>query len=131
MPSAALAVLTKGLIGIFIPGMVIGAWILLLGEWRMLKTLYLPSGLALFLLIAAPWHILVGRANPEFFHFYFIHEHFERYLTKVHGRYQPFWYFIPIVLLGLFPWSAFLVQAIKHNLPLPGGNAMNTGTRCS
>jgi len=114
---AALAVLTKGLIGIFIPGMVIGAWILLLGEWRMLKTLYIPSGLALFLLIAAPWHIMVGRANPEFYQFYFIHEHFQRFLTKVHGRYKPFWYFMPIVLLGLFPWSAFLVQAIKHNLP--------------
>jgi 4-amino-4-deoxy-L-arabinose transferase-like glycosyltransferase len=51
---AALAVLTKGLIGIVIPAMVIGAWVLLLGEWRMLKTLYLPSSLALFLLIAAP-----------------------------------------------------------------------------
>ncbi|MCK9418390.1 MAG: glycosyltransferase family 39 protein [Nitrospirae bacterium] len=114
---AALAVLTKGLIGIIIPGMVTGAWILLLGEWRMLKTLYIPSGLALFLLIAAPWHIMVGMANPEFYQFYFIHEHFQRFLTKVHGRYQPFWYFMPIVLLGLFPWSAFLVQAIKHSVP--------------
>ncbi len=114
---AALAVLTKGLIGILIPGMVIGAWILLLGEWRMLKTLYIPSGLALFLLIAAPWHIMVDMANPEFFKFYFIHEHFQRFLTRVHGRYKPFWYFIPIVLLGLFPWSAFLLQAIKHSVP--------------
>lgn len=114
---AALAVLTKGLIGIIIPGMVVGAWIVLLGEWRMLKTLYIPSGLALFLLIAAPWHILVARANPEFYQFYFIHEHFQRFLTKIHGRYQPFWYFIPIVLLGLFPWSAFLFQAIKHSVP--------------
>ena len=114
---AALAVLTKGLIGILIPAMVIGAWILLLGEWRMLKTLYIPSGLALFLLIASPWHIMVDMANPEFFQFYFIHEHFQRFLTKVHGRYKPFWYFIPIVLLGLFPWSAFLLQAIKHSVP--------------
>ena len=114
---AALAVLTKGLIGILIPGMVIGAWIIVLGEWRMLKTLYLPSCLALFLLIAAPWHILVGMANPEFFQFYFIHEHFQRFLTRVHGRYQPFWYFIPVVALGLFPWSAFLLQAIKHSIP--------------
>lgn len=114
---AALAVLTKGLIGILIPGMVIGAWILLLGEWRMLKTLYLPSGLALFLIIAAPWHIMVGMANPEFNQFYFIHEHFQRFLTKVHGRYQSFWYFIPIVALGLFPWTAFLLQAIKHSVP--------------
>jgi len=114
---AALAVLTKGLIGILIPGMVIGAWIVLLGEWRVLKTMYLPSGLLLFLLIAAPWHILVNRANPEFFNFYFIHEHFLRYLTKIHSRYKPAWFFIPVVLLGLLPWSAFLVQAVKHNLP--------------
>jgi 4-amino-4-deoxy-L-arabinose transferase-like glycosyltransferase len=71
----------------------------------------------LFLLIAAPWHVMVGRVNPEFFNFYFIHEHFQRYLTKVHGRYQPVWFFIPIVLFGLFPWSAFLVQAIKHSMP--------------
>jgi len=114
---AALAVMTKGLIGILIPGMVIGVWIILLGEWRVLKTMYLPSGLLLFLLIAAPWHILVDRANPEFFNFYFIHEHFLRYLTKIHGRYKPAWFFVPVVLLGLFPWSAFLIQAVKHNLP--------------
>lgn len=114
---SALAVLTKGLIGMLIPGMVIGAWIMVLGEWRVLKTMYLPTGLALFLLIAAPWHIMVGRANPEFFHFYFIQEHFLRYLTTMHSRYQPPWFFIPIILLGLFPWSVFLVQAIKHNLP--------------
>jgi 4-amino-4-deoxy-L-arabinose transferase-like glycosyltransferase len=97
--------------------MVIASWIILLGEWRVLKTMYLPSGLALFLLIAAPWHIMVGRTNPEFFYFYFYQEHFLRYLTKMHSRYQPAWFFIPIVLLGLFPWSAFLVQAVKHSLP--------------
>ena len=66
---SALTVLTKGLIGIVLPAMVIGAWILILGEWRMLKTMYLPTGLALFLLIAAPWHLLVWRANPEFLNF--------------------------------------------------------------
>jgi len=114
---SALAVLTKGLIGIVIPGMVIGAWIMLLGEWRLIKTLYLPSGLALFLLIAAPWHIMVNSVNPEFFHFYFIQEHFLRYLTKMHSRYHPAWFFIPVVLLGLFPWSVFLIQAIKHSVP--------------
>jgi 4-amino-4-deoxy-L-arabinose transferase-like glycosyltransferase len=114
---SALAVLAKGLIGIFIPGMIIGAWILILGEWRVLKTMYLPTGMALFLIIAAPWHILVSQANPEFFHFYFIQEHFQRYLTKMHHRYQPVWFFIPVLLAGLFPWSAFLIQAIKHNLP--------------
>jgi len=114
---AALAVLTKGLIGIVIPGMIIGAWILVLGEWRLFKTLYLPSGLTLFLLIAAPWHIMVIRENPEFFYFYFIHEHFLRYFTTIEGRNQPVWFFLPIILLGMFPWSVFIFQAIRHNLP--------------
>src|SRR5437773_7885125 len=69
---AALAVLEKGLIGIVIPSLVIGTWILVVGEWNVLKNLYLPSGLALFLTIAAPWHVLVAKINPEFLDFYFI-----------------------------------------------------------
>lgn len=114
---AALATLTKGLIGIAIPAMVIGAWIVLLGEWRMLGKMRLFSGTALFLLIAAPWHVFAARANPEFLNFYFVHEHIQRYLTKVHGRYKPFWYFLPVVAAGFFPWTAFLVQSVAHSLP--------------
>ncbi len=114
---AALATLTKGLIGIVIPGMIIFVWMLLQNEWRVLRSMHLVSGTLIFLAIAAPWHILVGRANPEFFRFYFIHEHFERYLTTIHGRYKPVWYFIPILLGGLLPWTAFLAQAVKHGLP--------------
>jgi 4-amino-4-deoxy-L-arabinose transferase-like glycosyltransferase len=114
---AALAVLTKGLIGIVVPVMVIGAWIVMLGEWRVLRTMYLPSGLVLFLLITAPWHLLAGRANPEFFNFYFIHEHVQRYLTKIHHHYKPAWFYIPLVIFGVFPWTAFLVQSVKYSLP--------------
>ncbi|HEY5976157.1 MAG TPA: phospholipid carrier-dependent glycosyltransferase, partial [Geobacteraceae bacterium] len=58
----------------------------------------------------APWFILVSLKNPEFPRFFFIHEHFERFLTKVHHRYQPIWYFLPILLLTMLPWS-FLVPA--------------------
>ncbi|MEK6743782.1 MAG: glycosyltransferase family 39 protein [Nitrospirota bacterium] len=114
---AALATMTKGLIGIVFPGMIIFAWMLIMHEWRILRSMHLFSGLVLFSLIAAPWHILVNRANPEFFDFYFIREHFQRYLTKVHHHYKPFWFYVPVLLLGLFPWSAFLVQAVKQSLP--------------
>ena len=115
---AAMATLTKGLIGIVFPGMIILSWMLVTGEWRVLRAMYLPSGLALFLLVAAPWHILVSRANPEFFDFYFIREHFQRYLTNVHHHYKPAWFYLPILIGGLFPWSVFLVQAVRHSLPL-------------
>jgi 4-amino-4-deoxy-L-arabinose transferase-like glycosyltransferase len=113
---AALAVLTKGLIGIVLPALAIAIWIAVLGQWRLLKTMQLPSGLILFMLIAAPWHILVTQVNPEFLQFYFIHEHLQRFLTKIHHHYEPPWFFIPILLLGLFPWSVFLIQAVKRNL---------------
>ncbi len=109
----ALAVLTKGLVGIVIPGMVIAVWILLLGEWRVLREMQLPSGFIVFLAIAAPWHVLVARANPEFAQFYFIHEHFQRYLTTVHHRYQPVWFFVPILLAGFYPFTALLPYALR------------------
>lgn len=112
-----LATMTKGLIGILIPVMVIGVWIWVLNDWRILKTIYLPSGLVLFLVACAPWHILVNQANPEFLKYYFIHEHVLRYLTRIHKRYEPDWFFIPILLLGLFPWTVFLAQSIRHSLP--------------
>lgn len=115
---AALATLTKGLIGIVIPAMVIGSWMALANEWRILRSMYLFSGVALFLLIAVPWHLMVSQANPEFPEFYFIHEHFQRYLTKHRAPFYKAWLFIPVLLLGLFPWTVFLVQAIHHNLPL-------------
>ncbi len=113
---SALATLTKGLIGIVIPALVIGTWVLLLGEWNILKTMYLPSGISIFLLIAAPWHILVSRDNPEFLKSYFLHEHFQRYLTKPDGPFQQPWAYVPVLAVGLFPWTAFLVQAIGYNL---------------
>jgi 4-amino-4-deoxy-L-arabinose transferase-like glycosyltransferase len=73
----------------------------------------LVRGIAILLAITAPWFIAVSIANPEFPHYFFIHEHFERFLTKTHGRYQPAWYFIPILVLGMIPWLGSLVQSFR------------------
>jgi len=113
----ALATLTKGLIGIIIPGMIIFVWMVLLGEWRLLARMRLISGTVLFLIVAVPWHLLVARENPEWLYYYFVHEHFLRYTTKLHDRYEPPWFFLPILLGGLIPWTAFLVQAVRGALP--------------
>jgi len=114
---AALAVLTKGLVGILLPAAIIGSWILLCNQWQKLRQIRLFSGALVFLIIAAPWHILVQHANVEFFHFYFIEQQFLRYLTLYAKRYQPDWFFIPILLFGFFPWVAFLFQALRHHWP--------------
>jgi 4-amino-4-deoxy-L-arabinose transferase-like glycosyltransferase len=112
--AAALAVLSKGLIGVIFPLMVIGAWFLIGKPWRLLKQQYIFSCGVIFLLIAAPWHLLVNHINPEFFHFYFIEQHFLRYTTTEIGHYQPVWFFIPTLMAGFFPWIVFLPQALKQ-----------------
>lgn len=114
--SMALATLAKGLIGVVLPCGVVAVWVIALNRWRRLRPGYWWSGPALFLAIAAPWHILAARANGDFLYFYFVHEHFVRFTMQVHGRYQPWWFFVPVVLAGLFPWSVFGPQALKHSL---------------
>jgi 4-amino-4-deoxy-L-arabinose transferase-like glycosyltransferase len=110
--AAAASVLTKGLIGIVLPGMTVFAWLLITGRWRELRHARLVSGTLLFLVIAAPWHIAVGVTNPEFFWYYFVHEHYLRFLTSEHGRNQPAWFFLGVVLAGWLPWAVLLPSAI-------------------
>jgi len=109
-----LAVLAKGLMSVGILGSVVLLWLLGRENRKRIKPLYTLSALGLFLVVVVPWHLLVSLKNPEFFEFYFIGEHFQRYLTTVHQRYQPMWFFIPILFLGFLPWTAFLVGACRE-----------------
>ncbi len=111
---AALATLSKGLIGFGLPGAIIFFWLLLTRQWRCLRPFYLFSGTLIFLAIALPWHVLTARANEDFFQFYIIHSHFARFVSKAHGHQQPFWFFVPIALAGLFPWVCFLWPALRR-----------------
>ena len=108
----ALAVLSKGLIGLVLPAATVVAYALWQRDWGFILRIRPFRGLAILLAITAPWFIAVSLANPEFARFFFIHEHFERFLTKAHGRYQPMWYFIPILLVGMLPWLGTLLQGL-------------------
>lgn len=110
---AALAVLAKGLIGMVFPGAIIFLHLLSSRRWGLLREMRLATGIPLFLLVAAPWFIAVSLRNPEFARFFFIHEHFERFTTKAHGRYQPLWFFIPVLVGTMLPWSFFIPAALK------------------
>jgi len=113
----ALAVLSKGLVGAVLPIAAVGAYVLLQRDWKLLSRLELLRGGLLLLAIAAPWFVLVSLANPEFPRFFFIHEHFERFLTKEHDRYQPTWFFVPVLLVGMLPWIVALVPALVRAWP--------------
>ncbi len=112
----ALATLSKGLIGIAIPGAILFLWTLLLNRWRPLWPFYPWVGTVLLLAVAGPWHYFAAKANHDFLSFYFIHEHWERFTTKIHGRYEPWWFFLPIFVGGLFPWVFFSGEAVRKSL---------------
>ena len=109
------SILTKGLIGLAIPGSIILLWTALRRNGPALKQAFTPWGIVLFLALTLPWHVLAHYRNPEFLDFYFYHEHFLRYLTPIHGRSQPLWFFVPIVLIGFFPWTSWLISAFKDH----------------
>ncbi len=111
---SALAILAKGLIGLVFPVAIIFLFVVFTRQWRLFTEMRLKTGIPLFLIVSAPWFILVSVKNPEFPHFFFIHEHLERFLTKVHGRYQPPWFFIPVLLGCMFPWSLFLPVTVHR-----------------
>ncbi|HEX6466635.1 MAG TPA: glycosyl transferase, partial [Terriglobales bacterium] len=112
----ALAVLTKGLLSLVVGGGTLFLFFLITGTWRRWREFRLGTGTLLFLLIAAPWHILAGIRNQHFFWFYFVNEHFLRFLGK---RYPKDYNKLPALaywllhLVWLFPWSFFLPVAIK------------------
>jgi hypothetical protein len=107
-------VLTKGLIGIFLPAGIIAVYLATTRRWYLLKEMRLTRGIGFFLAVAVPWFVLVSLRNPEFTRFFFIHEHLERFLTKIHGHYHPFWFFLPVLLATMFPWSLYAVRAVAR-----------------
>ena len=108
----ALAVLSKGLIGIVLPGAVIVLYMLVKRDLAILRRLHLVTCGILFLAIAAPWFVTVSVANPEFAWFFFIHEHVQRYTSTIHQRSQPWYFFIPVLIAGMLPWIMTLLAAL-------------------
>jgi 4-amino-4-deoxy-L-arabinose transferase-like glycosyltransferase len=104
--AAALAVLSKGLIGIVLPVGALICYSLLCRTGSIWKKLSPGMGGVLFLLVTTPWFVAVSRANPDFAQFFFVHEHFTRFTTTEHHRGQPWWFFLPVLALGALPWTA-------------------------
>jgi 4-amino-4-deoxy-L-arabinose transferase-like glycosyltransferase len=111
----ALATLSKGVIGLAIPGMVFVVYSISAWDWKIWKRLHIISGTILFLAITAPWFVLVAQRNPEFLEFFFIHEHLQRFTQTAHSRTGPIYYFLPLLLIGFLPWITQIPGAILQS----------------
>lgn len=98
------AVLVKGLVGLALPGLVLVVYTLVTRDFRLWCRLHLPGGIVAMLVVTVPWFWLVSERNPEFLHFFFIHEHWQRYTSNVHQREGAIWFFVPLLLAGFLPW---------------------------
>ena len=111
---AALAVLTKGLIGIVFPGLVLLIWAGVTGRWRRVaEALWSPAPLV-FLVVAVPWFVLVERAAPGFAGIFFVREHFSRFATGEAKRAGPIYYFVAAFIAGFVPWTFVAPRSVRQ-----------------
>ncbi len=113
----ALALLTKGLIGIVFIAAAILVHILVTGNLKAVKKLQIGYGILIFLIVAAPWHVAAALANPDFLWFYFIREHMLRFLGMRYPKDSgslPRLLFWGLHLVWLFPWSAFIWGLVRN-----------------
>ena len=113
---AALAVLTKGPVGIVVPGMIIVAFLLYVGQlWPVLREMQILWGSVIFLLMTVPWYVLVIQAHGQtYIESFFGYHNVERFTSVVNNHSAPWYFYVLVVLLGFIPWSIYLPLAIAR-----------------
>ncbi|MBI5623253.1 MAG: glycosyltransferase family 39 protein [Elusimicrobia bacterium] len=110
---AGLAFLSKGLIGLLFPCVwAAGLLVLFPALRRGWKGLAAPAGPLCFLLVAAPWFIMMEDRRPGFLRFFFVEQHFQRFLTPKYNRPGPWFFFLPVALVGLIPWTPLVLAGL-------------------
>jgi 4-amino-4-deoxy-L-arabinose transferase-like glycosyltransferase len=102
-----LAVLSKGLIGVVLPGAAIVVYACSQRDFAILRRVSPLMGAVVLLLVCAPWFVWMCRQHPEFFDYFFVRQHVTRFLTNEDNRNKPIWFYLPVVLIGMIPWCFF------------------------
>jgi 4-amino-4-deoxy-L-arabinose transferase-like glycosyltransferase len=107
-----LGMLAKGPVAPGLAGLIIIAYALVIRNAKLvLKTLWMP-GILVFLLVAMPWYIEVQLKTPQFFRVFFLEHNLERFGTNMFRHKQPFWYYLPVFLVAVLPWTTYVIAAI-------------------
>src|SRR6266705_533831 len=106
-----LGLLAKGPVAPVLAAIIIVVFVLSIRSTALLaRTLWLP-GITLFCAVAVPWYVAVQMRNPEFFRVFILEHNLARFRTNLYHHTEPLWYFVPVLLLGLIPWTMFVVAA--------------------
>jgi 4-amino-4-deoxy-L-arabinose transferase-like glycosyltransferase len=112
----ALGMLAKGPVAPVLAAVIVGIFAVAKGDYRILRrTLSIP-GIVFFSVIVLPWYVAVQLRNPDFFHAFILQHNLERFSSNLYHHREPFWYYIPVVLLALLPWTVFAVAAIAETI---------------
>ena len=110
----ALAMLAKGLIGIVLPALVIGPWLLAQGRWRQMLKLLHPLGLLAFAVVGLPWFVAMQLRYPGFFDYFVMEQHFRRFAQSTFNNVHGPWFFLAVLPLATLPWSAWAPAAFRR-----------------
>ena len=108
---AGLGMLAKGLIGIVLPALVIVVWLLASRRWRLLWPLISVPGMALLLLVAAPWFLVMQTRFEAFADYFFVVQHFKRFSQAGFNNMRPVWFYLAVLPLLCLPWPLWLALA--------------------
>jgi len=111
---AALGILAKGLIGAVLPALVVIVWLALTRRWKTLWAMLSVPGIAVFLLVAAPWFIAMQLRFPDFLNYFFVVQHFKRFAAAGFNNPQPFWFYPAVLMLASLPWLPWLNRLFKR-----------------
>jgi 4-amino-4-deoxy-L-arabinose transferase-like glycosyltransferase len=112
--AAALAVLTKGPIGILFPAAIVPLFIWLSGHSQQWSYLRIRTGAAVLCLILLPWYVAEAYVTQgEFLRVFFVKHNILRYLAVNSDHSGPWFYYLVVILAGFLPWSAFLPASVS------------------
>jgi len=116
--AAGVAALAKGPLGLLLPALVVFGFLLSTREWRRLRELFGPLSILAFLVVAAPWYVAILRDQGDRFVSVFLLNHnVQRFSSTIHNHPGPPWYYLPVLLVGLFPWSGLAVPGLVRLAP--------------
>ena len=110
---AAIAVLSKGLIGLLLPALVLLGWMVFMRQGKVLFRILFSPGFIVFLMAVVPWFALMEQAHPGYLYIFFVREHFLRYLTNEANRTGSILYYVPVFIVGLLPWTLYFLASIR------------------